>query len=352
MSPRLISLLIGAGLCVANPSPPAAQAQGKSLSALFTPAAIQVDGHAEAAWNEARPSEIAICMNAARTAELSDCAVTASVQALWNGPLLYLLFTVTDPDIDTTSPMDARRSGVQVFVDQYNDKFPKFEEDDGYVIVSAAGQQSGHRTNANLPYYPALWATHLHSAGAAPRLDSSGRTIGYVVEIAWHIGDLPLRNGTTIGMEFAINAVSSASHSLQYQRYWSSGSNKGTNDNTMWGEVVLAGFGAVSSVPLNTYMLRENIRKATPAESSAKALVRGIWKDESVLDRALTAANLAVQRARTQSELDEADSALDAALRELRRSGKYPDPYTPGVAPQARRHLAITCGTRPTTRTR
>ena len=89
-------------------------------------------------------------MNPARTAQLSDCTVTGSVQALWNGPLLYLLFTVTDPDVDTASPMDARRSGVQVFVDQYNDKFPKFEEDDGSLIVSAAGQQSGNRPNANL----------------------------------------------------------------------------------------------------------------------------------------------------------------------------------------------------------
>ena len=79
----------------------------------------------------------------------------ACVQALWNGPLLYLLFTVTDPDVDTASPVDGRRSGVQVFVDQFqNDKFPKFEEDDGYVTVSAAGQQSGNRPNAEPTVLP------------------------------------------------------------------------------------------------------------------------------------------------------------------------------------------------------
>jgi endo-1,4-beta-xylanase len=321
------SVLLGAGLCIAGLCAPPAYAQGKTLNAVFTPSPIQVDGKADAAWSTAAPSEIAICMNPARTAQISDCAVTGSVQALWNGPLLYLLFTVADPDIDTTSPIDTRRSGVQVFVDQYNDKFPKFEEDDGYVIVSAAGQQSGNRPNANLPYYPPVWSTHLQSSAAAPRSDSNGRAIGYTVEIAWQIGDLSLRNGTRIGMEFAVNAVSSASHTLQHQRYWSSGNNKGTNDNTMWGEVALAGYDASVRMPLNTYMLQQNIRKATASTSSADGLVRGIWKDESALERALAAASGALQSAKAQSDLDKANAALDAALRGLRRSGTHPDPY-------------------------
>ena len=52
---------------------------------------------------------------------------------------------------------------MQVYVDQYDDKFPKFEEDDGSFTISAAGQQTGNRTNAGLPYYPAVWSTHLQS---------------------------------------------------------------------------------------------------------------------------------------------------------------------------------------------
>jgi endo-1,4-beta-xylanase len=327
MSPRPLSVAIVAGLCAASLCPPAARAQSRSLNAVFTSTPLQVDGQADAAWGRAAPSAIAICMNPARTTPLDDCAVKASVQAMWSGPLLYLLFTVADPDVDTASPVDTRRSGVQVFVDQYDDKFPKFEEDDGYLVVSAAGQPGGNRPNANLPYFPALWSTHLHSSAAAARNDSSGRTIGYVVEIGWHIGDLPLRNGTKIGMEFAVNAVSSASHALQYQLSWSSGLNKGPNDNTMWGEVVLAGYDASSPMPLNTYMLQQNVRKATASTSSATGLVRGIWKDESAVDRALAAAHAALRQGGTQPDIDAANTALDAALRGLRRSGKYPDPY-------------------------
>jgi endo-1,4-beta-xylanase len=327
MNPRVLSMASVACLCLASLCPPEANAQVKTLTANFVSTPIEVDGTADAPWSEAAPSEIAICMNPARTAQLGDCAVKGSVQALWNGPLLYLLFTVTDPDVDTASPMDVRRSGVQVFVDQYDDKFPKFEEDDGYLVVSAAGQQSGNRPNANLPYYPALWSTHLHSAAAAPHRDATGRVSGYTIEIAWHIGDRPLGNGTTIGMEFAVNAVSSVSHTLQYQLYWSDGYNKGTNDNTTWGRVRLAGHDASARMPLNTYMLQQNVRKATASTSSATGLVRGIWKDESAVDRALAAAHEALRRAGTQSEIDVANTALDAALRGLRRSGKYPDPY-------------------------
>jgi len=304
-----------------------AQAQSRVLNAAFTPTPIQVDGQPEDAWSKATPSDIAICMNPQRTAQLGDCRVSGTVQALWNGPLLYLLFTVTDPDVTSASPQDTRRSGVQVYVDQYDDKFPKFEEDDGSITVSAAGQQTGNRTNAGLPYYPALWSTHLHSYAAASRIDSTGSKIGYAVEVSWSIGDLPLKNGTRIGMEFVINAASSSSGSPQYQVYWSSGNNKGTNDNTMWGDVILAGYDGKSPMQLNTFMLQQNITKATPSSSSATGLVRGIWSGEAAVDRALVAARTALQKAKTQSEIDSANTALDTALRELRRSGKYPDPY-------------------------
>ena len=138
---------------------PVLWAQPKTLTAVFTPTPIQVDGHAEDSWKNAAPSAIAICMNPKKTTQLNDCKVSGTVQASWNGPSLYLLFNVLDQDVAVSSPM--ARSGVQVFVDQFDDKFPKFEEDDGTFTISAAGQQTGNRTNAGLPYYPATApATH------------------------------------------------------------------------------------------------------------------------------------------------------------------------------------------------
>src|ERR1700733_12080267 len=83
-----------------------AVAQGKVLNAMFVPSPIKVDGYAEPAWSKAPSANIAICMNAGLTAQLNDCKVSGTVQALWNGPMLYLLFTVADAEISTSSAAD------------------------------------------------------------------------------------------------------------------------------------------------------------------------------------------------------------------------------------------------------
>jgi len=301
-------------------------AQG-ALNAVFSRTPITVDGVAEPAWSKAPAQPIAICMNPTLTQQLSNCKVSGTVQALWNGPLVYLFFTVTDPDISTVSGTDTNRSAVQLYVDQYNDKFPKFEEDDGDIIISAAGQQTGNATNAGLKYYPTSWSSRLQSYAATYRYDASNNKIGYNVEVGWYIGDRPLENGTKLGMEFAIYASSSATNTNQYQLYWSSGNNQGLNDNTMWGTVMLSGYDGHSPMQLNKFMLNINIGKATPAPNSYSGLVQGIWVDESDVNRALARANHVLATAKTQDEIDDADLALDRALRGLRRKGKYPDPY-------------------------
>ena len=298
-----------------------------ALNAVFTPTPVVVDGVAEAAWRNAPAQKLAICMNPALTAQLTNCVVSGTIQAMWNGPLLYLLFTVIDPDITTTSTTDTNRSSVQVYFDQYNDKFPKFEEDDGDIIVSAAGQQTGNLTNAGLKYYPTVWQTHLQSYAASYLYNSSNAKIGYTIEIGWYIGDRPLENGTPLGMEFVINAASSTTNTNQYQLYWSSGNNQGLNSNTMWGTVYLSGYDGRSPMQLNKFMLETNIRKATPSLNSYSGLVQGIWVDENRVNSALTWATNADNYATSQREIDAPNSELDAALRALRRSGKYPDPY-------------------------
>lgn len=316
--------LLGIATGVAGSVPALAQSV---LNAKFTSTPITVDGVAEAAWNSATAQNISICMNPALTQQLSSCAVKGTVKALWNGPLLYLLFNVTDPDISVSAGSETDRSSVKVFVDQYDDKFSKFEEDDGYFVVSASGVQTGNNTNAGLTYFPTVWHNHLQSYAAAYTLDGSGHKTGYTVEVGWYIGDRPLQNDTKIGMEFAINASSASKNALQYQLYWSSGNNKGTDNNTMWGDVLLTGYDGSSPMQLNKFMLSTNIAKATASPASSTGLVRGIWTDETALDTALQDANNALASATTQQQIDTANTALDTALRGLRRSGKYPDPY-------------------------
>jgi hypothetical protein len=51
------------------------------LNAVFTAAPITVDGLAEAAWQNAPPQNIAICMNPTLTQQLTGCKVSSTVQA-------------------------------------------------------------------------------------------------------------------------------------------------------------------------------------------------------------------------------------------------------------------------------
>jgi len=297
-----------------------ADAQVRTLQAIFIPGPIQVNAQPSPEWDKAPSSDIAIAVG---TDVADSRKVSAKVQALWCGPSLYLFFTVTDPSVNTSAQAETRRSGVQIYIDHFDDKFPKFEEDDGYIVVGADGKQTGNRTNAGLKYFPTIWSTHLQSYAAAPRVDAGGKQIGYTVEVAWSIGDLPLRNDTKLGMEFVVYAIAQS----PYQLHWSSANLHGTDDNTMWGDVVLSGYDGKSPMPLNTFALQQSVRKASPAATSDAGLVRGIWKDESRVDRALAAAKVALEKGTRQPEVDRAGKSLDKALSGLRRAGKYPDPY-------------------------
>jgi endo-1,4-beta-xylanase len=314
----------------------AVSAQDAVLPAQFTRTPIVIDGVAEAAWRGAPAVSIAICMTNDLSSRLSNCETGGTARAMWDGPLLYLLITVADADVTTASRTDTNRDSVEIYVDQYNDKFPKFEEDDGVIRISAAGQLTGNTTNAGLTTYGTVWSSHLKSHAAAVIRDPSGTATGYTIEAAWHIGDRPKANGTAFGMEFAINDATGATDTRQRRVFWSSGANKGTDSNTMWGTVVLSGYdgpsrrandGASSLVQPDTFMLSQNLAKAN-------GLVRGIWTSEAALDRAVAkAAATVASTTSAQAEIDAANAALDAALRGLRRAGKYPDPYDlPAIA--------------------
>ena len=93
------------------------------------------------------------------------------------------------------------------------------------------------------------------------------------------------------------------------------------------GEVILAGYDGKLPMPLNTFLLQQSIAKATPSSTSATGLVRGIWKDESVVDRALATAKTALQNVTIQSAIDSARRRTRHRAQSVASRGKYPDPY-------------------------
>jgi hypothetical protein len=143
------------------------------LNAIYTPEPVSAEGPSTNAWSRSTPTEIRIVATRGGEAKVPNPQVKATAQALWHGSTLYVRVTVVDPQISTSSNSDTRRSGVQIFIDQFDDKFPKFEEDDGTITVSADGKLTGNRTNAGLKYFPTVWASHVEAYAAAPLVGAS-----------------------------------------------------------------------------------------------------------------------------------------------------------------------------------
>ena len=279
------------------------KATNATLISQFIPVSIQIDGQAEQAWQNATPS--AIEKNKAGTQN----NITGNIRSVWDGALLYLLIDVRDDAIATSAEKQTDRDGVEICVDFYNDKFPKYEEDDWLIYLSADGELSGSGD----------YKSRLQNYVTALRTDHEEQVIGYTVELAIELGGIPAENGASLGMECSIHDTEAEENPEVNRIFWSSTDYSGLDDNSKWGNVLFAGYDGKTPKKLSTYLLRTTIQKA-------EALSRGIWASETELDTALAKAKLAFQ-SKEQTVIDQAASDLDRALKALRRKGKYPDPF-------------------------
>lgn len=275
------------------------------LPAQFTPTPVNVDGVVDAVYAQATPSRIGNAYDNTLSGPSPACPTTGEVRALWDGAVLNLLITVHDPLV-------TNKDGVEFWIDHFNDKVAKFQEDDGTMTMSAPPLT----LSANRPQntiYDNVSSRYLKSYASAATAD------GYNVEVAWHLGEHARANGSKFGFDFGINEAD-ASQTRQCRVFWSTATrDRTTNDNREWGTVILAGYDGTSPMQLDTFMLGKNLAKAA-------ALVRGIRKDENGLDEVLGRARTAM-KSDNQREIDKANLALDSALRDLRREGPYPDPF-------------------------
>ncbi|WP_321371708.1 sugar-binding protein [uncultured Draconibacterium sp.] len=274
------------------------------LTAQFTSEKIVIDGDAEHVWGKASFQPIAKLMSIVTTNEANG-----TVQSLWDGALLYIFITVEDRDVSTDAKQIYNQDGISVFVDLYNDKFPKYEEDDVQIIVNAKGESRSNGTDA----------ARFAGAAALPIVDSNGDQIGYTVEMAYQIGGRPMENGTEIGFEVGINNADSESKKVTNRIFWSSSENKGLDDNSYWGTIVLQGFDEQSLKALDLYSLKNNLKKA-------KEMPFGIWQSETEHKQAIQQGEKAI-KSNDQKIIYSADTQLAEAINKLRRKGVYSDPY-------------------------
>jgi endo-1,4-beta-xylanase len=294
----------------------AAAFKGKTLVSQFTGSAVAIDGKAELLWRNAKQSEIKTAMSCDLTSTSPDCPVSGKISSLWDGAALYLLIEVMDPDIFTEGRMPSDNDSIELYFDLFNDKNAKCLEDDWMISITGKGTLSSKGENKG----------RIKEYAVAQTYDTNNRQTGYRVELALYIGGIPKKNNTSIGIEFSINDAASSTGRCANRIFWSDENNKGLDDNRRWGIVTLTGYDGKSPLALDTYILNKNIKKA-------ETLPKGIWKTEAEVDAALASAKKCVS-SNDQAEIDRCNIKLDAALKSLRRNGKYPDPMElPEVKP-------------------
>lgn len=278
------------------------------LFSQFISSAIQIDGKAEPLWEKSNSTDIKKAVTCDLSRPDGGCSAFGEVRSLWDGALLYLLVDIHDPDIFGTGQNPADNDGLEIYFDLYNDKNAKYLEDDWMINISSKGEITGKGD----------YTGRIKAYAAAPVYSNKKEIKGYMVEAAIYLGGIPIKNNTSIGIEFCINDASSSTGKCKNKIFWSSENNKGLDDNRDWGSVKLAGYDGKAVKALDTFVLENNIKKA-------EQLPRGIWKNEKELDKALESARKGVSSAR-QYELDKCSNALVKALKGLRRKGRYPDP--------------------------
>ncbi len=308
MKPLHIKLLLLFCVSLLSANIDADTSKVKTLLSQFTASAVDIDGKIDDVWRNTAQSEIKTAMSCDLSAEATDCPVSGKVSSLWDGALLYLLVEVIDADIFTESRMPNDNDGIEIYFDLYNDKNAKFLEDDWLIAITASGALSGRGD----------YKERLKEYAVATSYDSKNKPIGYSVEAAIYLGGIPIRNGTSAGIEFSISDAISSAEKCRNRVFWSDRDNRGLDDNRRWGVVTLAGHDGKTPLAPDTYILNKNIKKA-------EALSKGIWKTEAGLNAALASAKKGVMST-DQSEIDRCSNILDAALKNLRRKGKFPDP--------------------------
>jgi endo-1,4-beta-xylanase len=282
-----------------------------SLPANFTTTPIVVDGHVDEAWAAAPSVAFTHPFNPEMTGLPTHCPIKAEARAMWDGALLYLLVNVEDAQVNTGAAQIPDKDGVEFWVDHFNDKVRKFQEDDGTFTISAP-PMSFVANRAQNRIYDNVTSRYLKSYASALRDDGKG----YVVEIAWQLGERARKKLTSFGFDFGINDAD-ATGKRQCRLFWGPAREpRTTNDSHGWGTVWL--MEPTSPMQPDTFMLEQNLAKAD-------AQVRGIWRDERALDRAIAIARSA-RGGKDQKTIDRANLKLDQALRGLRRSGPFPDP--------------------------
>jgi len=201
-------------------------------------------------------------------------------KALWDNENLYVLFQVSDMQLDKTSPNAYEQDSVEIFLDENNEKTSSYQSDDGQYRINFDNETS---------FNPPSIATGFVSATKV-----SGTN--YTVEVKIPLKSITPASGTKLGFDVQINDGKDGDR--QSVAAWNDTTGNGYQDTSVYGVLTLTSNSSEGPQPQSnekkddnitieggrvTYKLSDdNLKKAlaqaTPAANGKKQVVIDVPK--------------------------------------------------------------------------
>lgn len=182
----------------------------------------RVDGTVDAIWNGAAAMPL-------NRYQLAWQGATGTAKALWDDRNLYVLFQVTDQQLDHASANPWEQDSVEVFLDQDNEKSSSYKSDDGQFRINYLNE-----TSFNPPSIAEGFVSAVTTNGS-----------NYTVEVKIPLGAVTPANDLEIGFDAQINDAKDGAR--QSVAAWNDTSGMGYQDPSVFGVLKLVGKGSAGN---------------------------------------------------------------------------------------------------------
>ncbi len=211
---------------------------------------------------------------------------------------MYILAVVTDPDLDVSSSTNYQQDGIEVFIDELNDRSGSYGSDDVHYRVNYENERS---TDAG---EEPRWYTK-----TSIRYDEEGNPIGYIIEACFQFNVADPANDMKLGFDLQINACSGGSRRDDPALFDTTGN--AYQNTSLFGEIVLEGKKDTDVTPAYPYGLWYYIEVVEGRNLD-------IYVNPEVVKGPLENAKLvAANPNATQADIDAAYAAIAEALTKL-----------------------------------
>ncbi|BAM47881.1 glucuronyl esterase domain-containing protein [Amphibacillus xylanus] len=229
-------------------------------------------------------------------------STTGSVRAMWDDHAIYFLVEVNDAILNAESPTPYFQDSIEIFIDEFNDKAIRYEEDDLHFRINYKNEKTVDSGNI----------TRLYSRSILTET-------GYIIEARIGLSEKP-KNEQVIGFDLQINDADATGKRVATLSLFDQ-TGQAYAMPKLFGELKLVGKEPGEKTSINRYDLLAYL-------DYAKSLNQAVYINGESLNVKIDAAEkLLASHEFSQTEIDQALVKLKETVASLRRTNQYTEPH-------------------------